>query len=108
MLFYDLKTIGNRLYDLRTKKLMTRAEVAELAELSDRAYADIERGNVNLRLETLLRICSALSVTPNDLLVQEEPCEFSEPILIDRMRHCSDAEKKTALKLLSVYIDSIK
>ena len=44
MLIFDLKTIGNKLYDVRNRKLMSRATVAELAELSDRAYADIERG----------------------------------------------------------------
>ncbi|MBE6807747.1 MAG: helix-turn-helix transcriptional regulator [Ruminococcaceae bacterium] len=108
MLIFDLKAVGNRLYDLRTKKLMTRADIAEKAELSDRAYADIERGNVNMRLETLLRICAALGVTPNDVLTVEEPCAFTEPVLVERMRNCSDAEKNTALKLLNVYIDSIK
>ncbi len=42
MLVFDFKLIGNRLYEIHNKKLMSRAEVAEKAELSDRTYADIE------------------------------------------------------------------
>ena len=71
MLVFDLKVIGDRLYEIRTKKLMSRLEVAEKAQLSDRTYADIERGSTNMRIETLVKICSALGITPNDILVTE-------------------------------------
>ena len=72
MLVFDIKVIGNKLYEIRTKKLMSRAEVAEKANLSDRTYADIERGSVNMRIETILKICDALSITPNDIFVSQE------------------------------------
>ncbi|MBQ8288515.1 MAG: helix-turn-helix transcriptional regulator, partial [Clostridia bacterium] len=49
MLVFDFITIGNKLYTIRKKMGMTQAEVAELADLSDRTYADIERGTVNMR-----------------------------------------------------------
>ena len=39
---------------------LTQMEVAEAAGLSDRTYADIERGTVNMQVETVLRICKAL------------------------------------------------
>ena len=41
MLVFDFKVIGNKLYETRNKKIMSRAEVAEKAELSERTYADI-------------------------------------------------------------------
>lgn len=108
MLIFDLKTIGNKLYDVRNRKLMSRATVAELAELSDRAYADIERGNVNMRLETLLKICNALGITPNDVLTVEQPVAFSESLIAEKLANCSDVEKQTALNLLTVYVKSVK
>ncbi len=108
MLIFDLKAIGNKLYDARTRKLLSRAEVAERAELSDRAYADIERGNVNMRLETFLKICHALSITPNDVLTAEQPAGFSETILAGKIANCTESEKQTALKLLDVYVDSVR
>lgn len=107
MLIHNLKRIGNRIYNLRNKRLMTRAEVAEIANLSDRAYADIERGNVNMKLETLLNICNALHATPNDILVEEETCELTGAHFIEKISHCSNNEKETALKLLNVYINSL-
>lgn len=51
---------------------MSRLEVAEKANFSDRTYADIERGSVNMRIETILRICDALNITPNDIFVSEK------------------------------------
>ena len=108
MLVLDLKVIGNKLTDIRTQKLMSRAEVAEKAGLSDRTYADIERGDVNMRLETLLKICRALHITPNDVLVVDNPREITEAELAEVMNKCSNAEKETACKLLNVYLDSLK
>lgn len=108
MLVFDLYTIGAKLYEIRRRKGLTQAEVAEKAELSDRTYADIERGHVNMRVETLLKICSALNITPNSILVVEEDINLSEQNLIDILNDHSNNEKETALKLLSVYVHSIK
>lgn len=108
MLVSDLKIIGNKLYEIRNKKVMSRAEVAEKAELSDRTYADIERGSTNMRVETLLKICNALNITPNDILVTEIDTQITEQDIVTAINDCSEAEKGTALRLLSVYINSLK
>ncbi len=108
MLVFDLKVIGNKLYNIRTKKLMSRSEVAEKAELSDRTYADIERGDTNMRIETLMKICNALCITPNDVLVEENKQSVSEKDISDALKDCSNDEKNTALQLLNVYINSLK
>lgn len=73
MLLFDMMTIGNRLLAARKRLGMTQAEVAERAGLSDRTYADIERGGVNMRIETFLRICQTLAVSPDDILTEERP-----------------------------------
>lgn len=108
MLITDLRHIGEKLYTLRKGRGLTQAEVAERAELSDRTYADIERGGVNMRIETLLKICSALNITPDEILTQEDPQLITEAELIQAINHCSENEKQTALKLLSVYVNSLK
>ena len=71
MLIFDLHTIGNKLLSIRKRMGMTQAEVAEAAGLSDRTYADIERGTVNMRTETILRICNVLHITPDEVLTEE-------------------------------------
>ncbi|MBE7058411.1 MAG: helix-turn-helix transcriptional regulator [Ruminococcaceae bacterium] len=108
MLVFDLYTIGAKLYEIRRRKGLTQAEVAEKAELSDRTYADIERGHVNMRVETLLKICSALNITPNNILVTDDNIEITEQTLIDILKDRSNNEKETALRLLNVYVNSLK
>ncbi len=103
MLIFDLKVIGNKLYEIRTKKLLSRTEVAEKAELSDRTYADIERGNTTMRLDTLLKICRALNITPNEFLVDPvtEPMDLSQ--LEARLKTCSENEKQALSEFLNTY-----
>lgn len=109
MLNCDFVAMGNRLFNIRKKAGMTQAEVAEAAGLSDRAYADIERGTVQkTRLETILRICSALHITPDDIiLMPEKKQEMHIDELLERLNACTPKEKQTAILLLETYLDSL-
>lgn len=109
MLVFDFRKIGNKLLVFRKKAGLTQAEVAEEAGLSDRTYAEIERGTVNMRIETILRICNVLRITP-DMILTEENTFFSaqEQELMERLNHCPPKAKETALQLLAVYLNSIE
>ena len=108
MLIFDLRTIGNKLLTIRKRMGMTQAEVAEAAGLSDRTYADIERGSVNMRTETILRICSVLHITPDEILTEESTSLAAKQAeLIERLNTCNPKDKETALQLLSVYLKSL-
>lgn len=107
MLIFDTRDIGNRLLAIRKKMGLTQAEVAEIAGLSDRTYADIERGSVNMRTETFLKICQALSVTPDEILTQKAISENKQNELFERLSKCSPKEKETALSILEVYLKSL-
>mgnify|MGYP000925037630 FL=1 len=108
MLIFDLRTIGNKLLTIRKRMGMTQAEVAEAAGLSDRTYADIERGSVNMRTETILRICSVLHITPDEILTEESASlAASQAELTERLTTCNPKDKETALQLLSVYLKSL-
>lgn len=108
MLLSDLHVIGNKLLKARKAAGLTQAEVAELSELSDRTYADIERGEANMRIGTMLKICKALAITPNDIFVDGTENIYSKEELDQKINQCSESERETALKLLSIYVDSIK
>lgn len=108
MLIFDFNVVGNNLYKVRKATGLTQAEVAEKAGLSDRTYADIERGNTIMRIDTLLKICNALHITPNEILVNDNSIEITEQDIANTIKNCSNNEKETALRLLSVYIDSLK
>ena len=108
MLIYDLREIGNKLYAIRKKTGQTQIQVAIASDISERAYADIERGNANMRLITLLRICDALYITPDELLMDENnPREIQKEELLKRFSACSQKNQDTALKLLDVYLKSL-
>lgn len=108
MLVFDLHTIGNKLLAFRKRAGLTQAEVAEAAGLSDRTYADIERGSVNMRTETILRICSVLHITPDEVLTEKNSSHaIRQQELINRLNACNPKDKETALQLLEVYLQSL-
>ena len=108
MLIFDLHTIGNKLLTIRKRMGMTQAEVAEAAGLSDRTYADIERGTVNMRTETFLRICNVLHITPDEVLTENSTSLTAQQAeLWERLNACNPKDKETALQLLSVYLKSL-
>lgn len=84
-------------------------ELADAAGIADRTYADIERGSKKMRVDTALRICQALNVTPDEIFTQEDSSELCQARseLLARLDNCSPKEQRTALKILSAYIDSL-
>lgn len=108
MLIYDFSDIGNKLLAIRKRSGMTQVEVAESAGLSNRTYADIERGTVNMRIETILRICDALHITPDEILTKEDSVlSRRQEELIERLNACSEKDKDTALRLLDTFLRSL-
>ncbi|MGM9555913.1 MAG: hypothetical protein ACI3VM_05695 [Oscillospiraceae bacterium] len=64
---------------------------------------------MNMRIETVLKICRALGITP-DALLTEENSSLTElrGDVMQRLDGRSLHEQETALRLLSVYLDSLK
>ncbi len=109
MLIFEFTTIGNKLYTIRKRQGLTQAEVAEAAELSTRTYADIERGSVNMRIETALKICSVLHITPDEIFTLKETSELTNlEELFNTLKSCPPKIQKTAAELLTVYLNSVK
>lgn len=109
MLIFNFNQIGNKLHSIRKRMGLTQAEVAEAAGLADRTYADIERGSVNMRIETILRICDVLHITPDEILTEDSPSPASkQDELWERLNACSPKDKETALALLAIYLKSLE
>ena len=109
MLIFDMRTIGTKLLTIRKRMGMTQAEVAEAAGLSDRTYADIERGTVNMRTETVLRICQVLHITPDEILTEESSTLTARQAeLWERLNGCNPKDRETALQLLTVFLKSLE
>lgn len=79
------KEFGRNIKNIRKELKMTQADLAEQANISVIHVSHIETGTVNMSMETLLAICRALNVTPNDVLLGDylsasvEKLVFHEP-----------------------------
>ena len=108
MLLLDMREIGNKLLTIRKKTGMTQAEVAEVAGLSNRTNAEIERGNVNMRVETILRICKALHITPDEILTcGNKDMTVQQEELLERLNACNPKDKEPSWHLYHVYLRSL-
>lgn len=108
MIIFDFHKVGNNMLQIRKRLGLTQAEVAEAAGLSDRTYADIERGTVNMRVETLLRVCTVLHITPDAVLTEESPtATMQQTELLEKMNSCNSKDRETAMQLLSVFLHSL-
>ncbi len=109
MFVSDLEKIGEKIRYFRNLRGLSQEATAEKSELSYRIYSDIERGKVNTRILTLLKICNVLDITPNDILV--EPSDYDISInaenLLSTLSNYTAHEKETACKLLQTYLQSL-
>ena len=97
----DYLKIGSRIREIRTKRGMSQAKLAEAANISLPNISYIELGKTRMQLSTFVRICEALQVSSDSLLRADVPevnniyqNEFSE-LLSD----CSPAEIDTILRV---------
>jgi len=62
------EALGKRIRDQRKLSKMTQEALAEKAEISNSFLGHIERGTRKASLDTLVKICNALKISPNVLL----------------------------------------
>ena len=94
----DYRLIGKRIARRRHVLDMTQAELAEKADLSATYTGNVERG-AKCSLETLLKLCTALEVTPDYLLLGVDK-EYRSDLLEDvkdALFRC-DPKKKNIIK----------
>lgn len=66
------KDLGARIRELRKTSGITQEYLGEKAELSYKFIGELERGQVNVSLDSLVRIAEALGVKPGDLFFREK------------------------------------
>jgi len=106
MMEIDYKQIGKRIAKRRDVLDMTQAELAEKADLSATYTGNVERG-AKCSIETLLKICAALDVTPDYLLlgVDKEYRSDSLDDIKDAIFRCDPKKKKVLKGFIQWYAD---
>lgn len=64
-----LQQIGKRILERRKQLRLTQEELAELAGITPQTISSAELGKKALRPENIIRICSALKISTDNLLL---------------------------------------
>ena len=71
--------VGLMLKEIRKRQGLTCVWVSEQSKISRQALNRIEKGKDNMNLNTFLRLCNTLKISPIDLLrIKEKELETSE------------------------------
>jgi transcriptional regulator with XRE-family HTH domain len=99
--------VGHNLQIAREAAGLTQERLAELVGLGVKHISAIERGVVGLSLETMKRICTALSITSDSLLFGPRDFHSDMDELADRLRLLSSQEfeitKDIVFKLMEAF-----
>ncbi len=95
-------TIGKRIRELRTKKKLTQADLAELSGIEPSNISHIERAATKLSLPTLVSIANALEVTLDELVWDnlKKSEHVSVSIINDLISDCTPAELKAISEVI--------
>lgn len=101
---YDRQVVGKRIRVQRKAMKLTINAIAERIDKTPKFCADVERGSIDLSIETLLSLCSVLSTSPNAILLgatldNENNCSFEEVIA-----QYTPAQRVCALELLQILV----
>lgn len=87
---------------------ISNAEAARRSGLSERRYAHYVSGDREPDLGTLVRIATALGVTPNQLLgLDEIPKASSRDLLFQRIQSAAHSVSDEALEITAVQMEAL-
>lgn len=92
------KHLGHRIREERTKYRLTQEQLAEAAEVNESYVGQVERGEKNPSLETVVSIANSLGVTV-DYLLQEE-VDFEPNSLINELIAIAKDKDPDELRLM--------
>jgi transcriptional regulator with XRE-family HTH domain len=83
--YIQLKFVIDRIREIRTKKSMSQLELSVSSNLSQSFLASVEKGKKQPSVLTLLRIASALNVSPKDFFpeLQTNSKEDTKSLIIN-------------------------
>jgi transcriptional regulator with XRE-family HTH domain len=67
-----LETVGVNLYALRTEQDLEIETVAKAVKISSRLLRRIEKGEHNMRIESLSRLCGFYRVAPREIATEKK------------------------------------
>jgi len=100
----DYKQIGKRIAKRRKVLDLTQSELAERANMSTTYTGNVERG-AKCSIETLMKLCTALDVTPDYILIgiDKEYHRDSWDEIHDLIYRCDKKKRTMIVKFIKWY-----
>ena len=101
----DYKQLGNRVAKERKKNKLTQEQLAEKIGMTNNYISNIENNYSIPSLETLIKICEELNITPDSLLIGTvySSEKYMADEITNKINKLDDKEKR----LVAKYIDWI-
>lgn len=98
----DYNLLGKRIALLRKGKGITQAQLAEKADITNNFLSHIERSYSIPSLETLIKICDALDVTPDTVLLgaKTDKKEYMGNEIYEKISSCSSKQKRFIIDII--------
>lgn len=104
------RDIGLRIREIRVRKKLSQAELAEKAQLSLPHISVIEHGKTRMSLTSFYRIVEALEVSADEILRTHNKVvnAMDQKSLADILSDCTPAESESILKVAREVKESMK
>ena len=107
-----LKHVGENIRTARKNKDLTIETLSELAGISESFLGTVERGESSISLETLIKLCEALGVSSDSLIMDGKEISPSpsdkRDTLLALLRNASDAELDFLIDYIKLYRGRVK
>jgi XRE family transcriptional regulator, aerobic/anaerobic benzoate catabolism transcriptional regulator len=108
-----LAKLGQAVRKLRQQRGITLKRMAQLSGLSDRFLIEVEKGNANPSITSLVKLADALQTTLTDLLPSDnqtktQDASTSVKQVLALLRNRSDEQVSRIMSCLSSYLDGSK
>ncbi|MCD8379432.1 MAG: helix-turn-helix domain-containing protein [Lachnospiraceae bacterium] len=101
-----LRQMGKRIYDRRKQLRMTQEELAEKAGITPQTVSTAELGKKALRPENIIRICSALDIS-SDYLLMGKVTNDDYAALSGKISELSSAQYRYLEDIVNSYMSAV-
>lgn len=102
-----LNQIGKRIFDRRKQLRMTQEELSERAGVTSQTISSAELGKKALRPENIIRICSALEIS-TDYLLLGKIAFHDHSILSDKISNLTPEQYHHLEDIINSYVSAIR
>jgi len=102
-----LTQIGNRIYERRKQLRLTQEELAEKADISTQTISTAELGKKALRPENIVKICIALEIS-TDYLLLGKVTETDHSLLSDKVSNLNSVQYHHLEDIINSFLAAIQ